>query len=378
MGEKIEIREVLPGGEFEAAFITLPRRLYDGCRQFVPSFDAQIRSIISRRHPFFEHSHGEFFVAVKGRVCVGRIALLEPQRFNGIHGKKDARFYFFDSENDREVADTLFSFAGEWARKRGLNRIVGPQGFSSFTGAGVLIHGYDRQASMTMMPYHFPYYRELVEAAGFTPLQDFHSPYLDATRHDLSPRYVRAAEIARKRGRFTAPVVRTRRQLRSVANEIRDAYNDAWRTRENFTPLTEGELDQIVEDLLLVSKPSLIRVLRSRGEIAGFILAFPDLSDAIRKANGRLNLATYIRLFWQKLTARRFIINGFGLRPDFRKSGGTALLFLEITQALKDQRAQGAEMTQIAADNDLMMGNVRKLNADIVKTHRVYEKRLDE
>ena len=33
-------------------------------------------------------------------------------------------------------------------------------------------------------------------------------------------------------------------------------------------------------------------------------------------------------------------------------------------------------MTQIAADNDLMMANVERLHADIVKTHRVYEKAL--
>lgn len=377
MPQTVEILPVQSGTSAEEEFIALPRRLYHGVEQFVPWFDRQMKAIIAGDHPFFEHSDGEFFIARRGADCVGRIALLNPRRYNELNQENAARFYFFDTENDREISHALFSIAREWARSRGLERIVGPQGFTSFSGAGILIHGFDRRASMTMMPYHHPYYRELVEAEGFLPVQDFHSPYLEASRHDLSPRYVRAAEIARKRGRFTSPPIRSKRELRSVAGEIRDAYNDAWQTRENYTPLTQSELDQIVEDLLLVSKPSLIRVLRSRGELAGFILAFPDLSEAMRKAGGRLGPLTYMRLMREKRRSRRFIINGFGLRPDFRKSGGTALLFYEITRALKEHRVLGAEMTQIAADNDLMMSNVDKLNADVVKTHRVYGLRLD-
>jgi hypothetical protein len=161
-----------------------------------------------------------------------------------------------------------------------------------------------------------------------------------------------------------------------VAQEIREAYNDAWRERDVFTPLTEAELDQLVDELLLVSDPSLIRVLRSGDTMAGFILAFPDLSDAMVKANGKLNLFTYLRLMREKRRTRRFLINGFGLRPEYRGSGGTELLFFEITRILKERGVEGAEMTQIAADNGPMMANVERLNADIVKTHRVYRKAL--
>jgi hypothetical protein len=96
----------------------------------------------------------------------------------------------------------------------------------------------------------------------------------------------------------------------------------------------------------------------------------------MQKSKGKLNLLTYARLLWKKHTTRLFIINGLGLGQQYRKSGGTAILFYEITRALKEHKVQGAEMTQIAADNDLMMSNVKRLDADIVKTHRVYEKSL--
>ena len=374
MGTGIVISKVESGTGEERDFIALPHRIYAGCEYYVPWFDASMRAIIARRHPYFEHSDAQFFLARRGSTPVGRIAMLEPGRFNEVHGTREARFYFLETIDDQAVADALFVHADGWARNRGLTELVGPQGFSSFAGAGVLIHGYDRTASMTMMPYHHPYYRTLVEAAGFEKLRDFLSPYLEAGRHDLAPEYVRLAEIAMKRGRFHVPVYRTKRRLRALAEEFREAYNDAWSEREVFTPITESEMKHMVDELLLVSRPSLIRVLRSGEELAGFVLAFPDLSRVMQKARGRINALTYLRLLVAKYTARRFIINGFGLRHRYRKAGGTALLFREITRVLKDFHAQGAEMTQIADDNDLMMANVKRLKADIVKTHRVYRR----
>lgn len=366
-----------PADSVEAErFIELPLRLYSGSPYHVPWFRSAMLSILARRHPWFDHSDAEFFIARRRDEAVGRIAMLEPRRYNEVHGTREARFYFFESVDDPAVSDALFGHAETWTRRRGLDELVGPQGFSSFSGSGILIHGFDRMASMTMMPYHHPYYRALVERCGFKKLRDFHSPWLDASRHDLPNRYERAAEIARRRGRFTVPEYRSKRALRAIAGEIRDAYNDAWRDREVFTPLTERELEQIVDDLLLVSRPELIRILRSSGELAGFILCFPDLSPIMAHAKGRLTPWTLARLLVRKRTARRFLINGFGLRPDFRKSGGTAILFQEITRVLRANRVDGAEMTQIADDNELMMANVDRLGADIVKTHRVYRRSL--
>ncbi|HKJ85123.1 MAG TPA: hypothetical protein VKA06_03555 [Spirochaetia bacterium] len=376
MGAAVEIVAVRPDSREETEFIQLPLRLYADSPHYVPWFERSMKNIIARRHPFFEHSDGECFIARRDGHTVGRVAMLEPKRYNDYHKSRDARFYFIELEDDQAVANALFDHAAVWARARGLTDLVGPQGFSSLAGSGILIHGFDRTASMTMMPYQHAYYRGLVEAAGFEKEKDFHSPYLDASTHDLTPKYARAAEIAMKRGRFWIPDYRTKRELRAVAQEIREAYNDAWRERDVFTPLTEAELDQLVDELLLVSDPSLIRVLRSGDTMAGFILAFPDLSGAMVKARGKLNLLTYLRLMWEKRRTRRFLINGFGLRPEYRGAGGTELLFFEITRILKERGVEGAEMTQIAADNEPMMANVERLNADIVKTHRVYRKAL--
>jgi len=92
---------------------------------------------------------------------------MENKPFNKCHNTKDAEFYFFDSINDQEVANALFASVFDWAKKRGLNRVVGPKGMSAFDGYGIQIEGFDHRQMMTMMNYNYAYYRNLVEALGF-------------------------------------------------------------------------------------------------------------------------------------------------------------------------------------------------------------------
>ncbi len=65
-------------------------------------------------------------------------------------------------------------------RKRGLNKIVGPKGFSAFDGYGIQIEGNELRQMMNMMNYNYPYYQTLVENYGFEKEVDFVSCYVNA------------------------------------------------------------------------------------------------------------------------------------------------------------------------------------------------------
>ncbi len=64
-----------------------------------------------------------------GKV-VGRIAALENKPFNKYHDAKDAEFYLFECVNDQEVANALFETVMNWAKDRGLTKLVGPKGLA--------------------------------------------------------------------------------------------------------------------------------------------------------------------------------------------------------------------------------------------------------
>jgi len=119
-------------------FVELPLRLYKNHPQWVPPILDDIALMLNRRkHPFYEHSDADFFIAVRDGRDVGRVAALENRRFNDYHQMRQAQFYLFDCEDDQEAAAALFDQVSQWARARGLNRLVGPKGFGPLDGYGL-------------------------------------------------------------------------------------------------------------------------------------------------------------------------------------------------------------------------------------------------
>src|SRR3990172_3077376 len=102
-------------------FVRLPFRLYKDHPQWVPPLlvDAKL-NLNKQKHPFFEHSDGDFFIAVRNGEDVGRIAALENHSFNRYHGVRVAQFYYFDCEDNQEIANALFEQVFEWAKSRDL------------------------------------------------------------------------------------------------------------------------------------------------------------------------------------------------------------------------------------------------------------------
>lgn len=120
-------------------FIQLPHRLYKDCPQWVPPLNIDVYAQLNpKKHPFYEHSDVEFFLAVRDGRDVGRVAAIENRPFNQYHGVREADFYFFDCENDPEAAAALFETVFDWAKKRGLNRVIGPKGMGPLDGYGLL------------------------------------------------------------------------------------------------------------------------------------------------------------------------------------------------------------------------------------------------
>ena len=78
-------------------FVRVPFRLFQNDRQWVPPILVDHESQLDRRHhPFYEHSNADFYIAVRGGKDVGRIAVLENNRFNEYHRVHKAHFYFFE------------------------------------------------------------------------------------------------------------------------------------------------------------------------------------------------------------------------------------------------------------------------------------------
>ncbi|MCJ7723726.1 MAG: hypothetical protein MUP03_06300, partial [Anaerolineales bacterium] len=149
------------------AFLDLPFRLYQDIPQWVPPLEMDARLILNpKRHSFYRHSEAAFFLICYADRVIGRLAILNNRRYNEYNREQTAFFYLFECENDVEAAGLLFRAAFDWARQQGLNKIVGPKGFTPLDGGGILVKGFEHRPAFGM-PYNPPYYPALIESVGF-------------------------------------------------------------------------------------------------------------------------------------------------------------------------------------------------------------------
>jgi GNAT superfamily N-acetyltransferase len=315
---------------------------------------------------------------IEGQRAVGRFLMLEPVLYNEYSGRQDVRIGMAEAVDRDDVWDEMFEYARRWARNRGATRLIGPQHFSPMDGSGVLVEGYDQRASMTMMPYHLPFVRRQFERAGFEKYKDFVSAIARAEGFVVPDKIRRVAAIAAERSGLRVEHPRNSRELRRLGAEVGAVYNRAWGDHQEFRPLTDVELANLVGDLVTVASPRLITVLRNRtNELVGFVLPFPDLSPALQRAGGHVGLRTILDLSRERRRATHCIVNGLGILPEYRNRGGTALLYTDLVDRLARSGFKTAEMTQIAETTDLMLRDLQTLGGEIHKRHRVYQMALD-
>lgn len=358
-------------------FVNIPYRLYVGCPQWVPPLLMDARLFLNRRkHPFYEHSDADFFIAVRDGRDAGRIAALENRRFNEYHSTRQAQFYLFECEDDQEVAAALFERVFEWARARGLDRVVGPKGFSPFDGYGLQVEGFERRQMMTMMNYNYEYYPRLVEALGFEKEVDFVSCYLNMETFRVSERIHRIAERVRRRKNLTVHNFHKKRELQEWANRIGKTYNETFVENWEYYPLTEREIKFVVDELMMVANPRLIKIITHKEDVVGFVFGFPDVSAALQRARGRLLPWGIFDLLLDVRRTDWISLNGAGILPQFQGLGGNALLYSEMEKTVREFNFQHAELTQVAETAVQMRRDLENVGAEPYKNHRVYIRRL--
>ena len=366
-----------PRGPEARAFLELPYDLYDSCPQWVPPLRAEARRMLERRHPFFEHSPGEFFIARRGTATVGRVLALENTRYNARHGRRFAWFYLFECAQDPEAAGGLLAEVERWARRRGLASVVGPGGMGAGTGVGVLVDGFQHRAAMTMMGWNHPYYPSLLEQAGYSPFKHYYSARLELETFRMPERVHSLAEKVLARGRFRVQEFRGRRELLAVAPRLGRIYNTAIAaSHPDSYPYTESELGEVIRQFAQVAEPALIKVIAYDGQPAGFVFGFPDLSAALQRARGRLAPWNLLDLAAEYRRTDSLIINGAGILPEYQRLGGNALLYHALDRATNTGRFRRAEMTQIADTTSLMLADMQTLGGEVYKTHRLYKRDL--
>jgi hypothetical protein len=244
-------------------------------------------------------------------------------------------------------------------------------------GYGVLVFGQEHRQTMTMLNYNHDYYQSLVEAQGFTKEVDFVSCYLPADKFQIPDRVKRITERVMQRGHLEIKTFKNKKELLSWADRIGTAYNSAFVNNWEYYPLTQREIDFVVENIMTIADHRLIKIIIHEQDVVGFLFAFHDVSAAMQRAKGKLFPFGLLDILMEIRRTSTVAVNGMGILPEFQGHGGNALLYYAMGETLLNfGQFAHVEMTQVAETTEQMRADLKNLNGVEYKNNRVYRKLL--
>jgi hypothetical protein len=355
--------------------VEFPFTLYRESPQWVPPLLSSERAILNRRkHPFYDHSEADFFVITAGNNVLGRVAALENRSYNKFRNRRTAFFGYFECYDDREVSCLLLEAVFSWAKKRGLIDVIGPRGVIGIDGS-ILIEGFDHRPALAV-PYNYPYYDTLIRFAGFKKLTDLLSGYLHVSR-EIPERIHKIAERVKERSGFWVKSFRTKSEIRRWIPKVMAVHRAAFSQTRSFYPPTEREVQNVINTVLTIIDPKLVKlVMKGEDEIAGFILAYGDVSAGLQKANGRLFPFGWFHILRERSQTNWLNINGLGMLPQYQGLGGNAVLYTELARTVKQSHFERVEVVQVDEANFNSRSDMETIGVEWHKRHRHYHRSI--
>lgn len=356
-------------------FIQFPWQINKNDPYWVPPLLTEAEKILDpKKNPFWDHAERQLFLAVKEGKVVGRIAGIVDHNYIKFHNEKVGFFGFFEAVDDYQVAELLLSQVKQWLKARGMRSMRGPLNPSQNEECGLLIDGFYSSPSL-LMTYNARYYAGLIERFGLRKAMDLYAYY--APVYPQPPELLaHAADFARRK----LPEAKVRpfnlKCLEEEAQRVKRIYNSAWERNWGFVPLTDKELDFLVERLRPLAIPDLALFVEVGGKPVGFILVVPDYNQAIKHCNGRLFPFGWMKLLYysRKITDIRLVI--MGVLKEYRMNGLEALLYYTGNQNAYRLGYKGVEFSWILESNVLTRRAAENYGGKIYKTYRIYEMRI--
>ena len=356
-------------------FVALPDRLSRRDPAYVAPLHDEQRKILRPGHnPYFQHAQARYWLARRHGRDVGRIsAQLERQ-----NGEPLGHFGMIAAEDDAAVFEVLLRTAEDWHRAHGVTRISGPFNLSTNDSLGVLVQGFDTPP-MLLMGHDQPYVGPRLEQQGYRKEKDLLA-YLYDTGTGLPAGIRRMIDRTLPAGLVIRPLDLSR--YKQEVQTVSDLFNDAWAENWGFVPLREAETDQLAKDLRLLLNEKLIWFAEFEGRPIGFIVALPNLNEAIRDLGGRLLPFGWAKLLWRLKVAgvRSARVPLMGVRRSFSRGLlGSLVPFLLIDAVRREGRKLGyrsIELSWILEDNAPMCRLNEAVGGVPYKTYRIYGKDL--
>ena len=375
MSTQIELIEI---GErnrpLQEKFIDFPHRLFAGNPYWVPLMRGNVRALLRKKSAYGSTYPTSAYLARIAGKTVGTILVSYNHNYVRRHNHNTAHFSFFDFIDDPAVARALVDRASAWADAHGASDLSGPILSGGSSGSGLLIHGFDHTAPMTVMRYNFPYYQKHYEAAGFGKLVDMLTLEFSIVK-DVPEKVRRVVKLVMQRSNLRIYTPRTKAEIRKLANQIMPLYNRILGDHTENYEMTERELKEMVDELMLIVNPDMVHVLAYKDEYVGFVITVPDITASLQRSRGRVHPFSIIDMLRTKRTTDCILLMAVGILPQYQRLGGSALLYNAAEGMRQRSQFKIAVCPHIAETTDRMISDLAYWDSHELLRHRIYTKR---
>jgi len=372
----IEIREVKTRRDLKK-FIFLPEKIHANHPNWVPPiYMDEWKYFSPKKNKAFSYSDTILSFAFRGEKVVGRIMGIINSRYNEHRKEKTARFGYLEVWKDEEVVHTLLSYVEDWARKKGMTKIIGPYGFSDQDPEGFLIEGFENRATIATY-YNFEWMPRLVEKQGYSKDVDYFVYKIDVPK-EIPEFYRRIYERAQRKGNYEVIEFRKRKEIKPWIKPVFHLMNECYigSSIYGYAPLDEKEMEDLAKRYLPVIDPRFVKVVKKDDEVVSFIIAMPDITEGIQKARGHLFPFGFLKILRAGKRTKQLDLLLAAIKEKYRGRGLDVLMGVKMILSAHEAGLETIDTHHEMEENVKVRAEMERMGGKIYKVFRVFQKKL--
>lgn len=374
--EILVIQEVNSKSELRK-FIHLPAAIHHDHTNWVPPIYMDDWEFFNpKKNKSFDSCDTILLLAYRGSQVVGRIMGIIHHKYNEKHQESRARFAFFETWNDEEVATALIQSVENWSREKGMNRLVGPLAFSDKDPQGFLIEGFDEPAVIASN-CNFPYQVELLEKNAYSKEVDL-VVYQIKIPNPIPEFYLKIQERAIRQNQSLQVLEFTsRRKVKPYIHPVLRLLNSTFTEIFGFIPFTEAEMDDFANRYLFLINPRFIKiVVTQQNEVVAFVIGMSHIGEGIQKAKGYLFPFGIFHIFASARKSQQMNLMLGGIHPDYRCKGLDVMMGVKMLESASKQGKTVIDSHLELEYNTKVRAEMEKMGGVVYKRFRVFGKDL--
>ena len=362
----------------EREFVMFPFSLYKGCDYWVPPIiSEELESMDKEKNPVFENAEAEFYIAKKDGVTVGRIAAMVNWVEIEEQKKNKLRFGWYDTIDDLEVSKKLLESVIEFGKKRKLEFVDGPVGFSNMDKAGLLIEGYEELNTMITW-YHYPYQKEHLKKLGFSKLAEWVEYKIKIFSAEDAPEKVKKfSKIIQQRYELKVLNFKSRKEIIPYVDKMFELLNVTYSNLQTYVTIKQYQIDFYKEKFIKYIHPDFIKCCLDKDDnLIAFLITMPSFSRALKKINGKMGLMGYLHLFKAQHFNDRVSLYLIGVDPKYQSKGVTAVIFNELQNTFNKRGIVEVETNPELVENKAIQAFWKNYQSTLHKRRATFTKKL--